>query len=239
MTAEWTNELQVYCADIGSIGRGNFAWASRHPPLLRHAVDPMSIESLAAAALADLKGGRAVALGFEMPLFLPVTMAPGKLGKARATDKDAPSWSSSTGASVMATGIVQAAWVLRSLFECLPAASITTSWDRFAAERDGLLVWEAFVTRGAKGVTHEEDAAIGVKAFCNQLPAPGDAEADEVEGPLSLAAAICVWAGWPLPPAELRQMGTLVRAKPRPECRARSEAPLAKSQSGEVDVCGI
>lgn len=38
---------------------------------------------------------------------------------------------------------------------------------------------QAFVTKAAKGKSHEEDAAIGIKAFCDQLPTPGDADADD------------------------------------------------------------
>ena len=87
-----------------------------------------------------------------------------------------------------------------------------TRWETFETERQGLLLWEAFVTKQAKGDTHEEDAAIGVAAFCAQLPTPGDANADDTLRPLSLVAAAATWAGWDLPPDALRQACVLVRA---------------------------
>ena len=75
-----------------------------------------------------------------------------------------------------------------------------------------MLLWEAFVTREAKGATDEEDAAIGVNAFCAQLPNPGDANAKETEQPLSLTAAAAMWARWHVPADALRSACVLVRA---------------------------
>lgn len=215
MVDEWVDSLQVFCADIGSIPNERFAWARRHPGDLGEEVHvPTSIESLTAAVASHLECEQPVALGFEMPLFLPVPHDSALLGKARPIDKGAPAWSSSTGASAMATGIVQAAWVLQALHGRVPDIPVFVQWEPFSAERTGLLVWEAFVTRDAKGGTHEEDAVIGVNAFCDQLPTPGDPEAREVEGPLSLAAALAMWAGWELSYDELRQAGVVVRAQP-------------------------
>ena len=66
----------------------------------------------------------------------------------------------------------------------------------------------------AKGEDHEDDARIGVEAFCLNLPAPGDPELASVPRPLSLAAMICIWAGWPVAAEDLRSGGVLVRAQP-------------------------
>lgn len=116
-----TDTLEVMCADIGSIPRERFAWARRLPAQASEAEhDPTSIEAMASAIVACLQAGTPVAVGFEAPLFLPVPETPNALGKARPTDAGAPSWSSQTGACVMATGIVQAAWVLRRIFEQYP-----------------------------------------------------------------------------------------------------------------------
>lgn len=119
---------------------------------------------------------------------------------------------SSVGASVMATGIVQTAWVLHYVHDCVPLANVYLAWEPFAEARDGLMLWEAFVTRGAKGASDEEDATIGLDAFCAQLPTPGDADANETQRPLSLAAAAAMWAGWDLQPDALRAACVLVRA---------------------------
>jgi hypothetical protein len=210
-----TDTLEVMCADIGSIPRERFAWARRLPAQASEGEhDPTSIEAMASAIIACLQAGTPVAVGFEAPLFLPVPETPDALGKARPTDAGAPSWSSQTGACVMATGIVQAAWVLRRIFEQVPEAPVSLTWESFAAEGSGLLIWEAFVSSTAKGQDHQDDARIGVEAFCLNLPAPGDPELASVPRPLSLAAMICIWAGWPVAAEDLRSGGVLVRAQP-------------------------
>jgi hypothetical protein len=214
VTDEWLDHLHVFCADIGSIPKGRFAWARRHPRDPHEEVHaPASIESLAAALVFHLQRSRPVALGFEMPLFLPVPEDSMLLGTARPTDKNAPAWSSSTGASVLATGIVQVAWTLRTLHRQMPSTPVFLQWEPFAAAQTGLFLWEAFVSRSAKGKTHEEDAAIGLKAFCDQLPVPGEPEGKEIDGAFSPAAALAIWAGWSLPHEELRRPGVVVRAK--------------------------
>jgi hypothetical protein len=210
---DWTDELQVFCADIGSIARGKFAWARRLPGEAEEEVHvPASIASLAGAVAYHLTHERPVALGFEMPLFIPVPAAPERLGKARPCDSNAPAWSSNVGASVLATGLPQIAWILRHLREFVPGAGVYLQWEPFATTQQGLLLWEAFVTREAKGQTDEEDATIGLNAFCAQLPEPGDADANGTEHPLSLAAAAAIWAGWPVPADDLRSPCVLVRA---------------------------
>jgi hypothetical protein len=210
---DWPDSLQVFCADIGSIARGKFAWARRHPGEPDEEVHvPASIESLAGAVVYHLTRERPVALGLEMPLFVPVPSATQQLGKARPCDTNAPAWSSSVGASVLATGMPQIAWVLRYVREHAPEAAVHLDWESFAEAQQGLLLWEAFVTRDAKGATDEEDATIGLNAFCGQLPTPGDANANETEHPLSLVAAAAMWAGWDVPADGLRSACVLVRA---------------------------
>jgi hypothetical protein len=211
--ADWSNSLQVFCADIGSIARNKFAWARRLPGEADEEVHaPASIESLAGAIVYHLERERPVALGLEMPLFVPVPAASQQLGKARPCDTNAPAWSSSVGASVLATGLPQVAWMLRHVREHLPKARLHFQWEPFAETQQGMLLWEAFVTREAKGATDEEDAAIGVNAFCAKLPNPGDANAKETEQPLSLAAAAAMWARWHVPADALRSACVLVRA---------------------------
>jgi hypothetical protein len=209
----WTDDLQVFCADVGSLAQGNFAWAARLPADdAEDERDPFSIDSLAAVVVYQLAEQRPAALGFEAPIFIPVPDDSARLGKARPCDKKAPAWSSGPGGSVMATGIAQMAWLLRTVREAVPGTRVHLGWESFAQAQAGLLVWEAFVTRDAKGATHEEDARIGVEAFCAQLPSPGDDNANDTEQPLSLAAAAALWAGWDVPAAMLNSPCVLVRA---------------------------
>lgn len=211
----WYDDLEVFCADVGSIARGNLAWARRHPAGADEEVhEAASIDHLARAVLYQLERGRPVALGFEMPLFIPVPEASSDLGKARPCDVPSRAWSSGPGSSVLATGLPQVGWVLAFLREHGPEVPVAFRWDRFAEAQSGLLLWEAFVTKDAKGKTHEEDAKIGVNAFCGQLPSPGDANAEETLRPLSLAAACAGWAGWPVTPEDLQSACVLVRALP-------------------------
>ena len=60
----------------------------------------------------------------------------------------------------MATGLVQAAWVLDAIRTRHPAEHLFFDWDAFTAAGRGILVWEAFVTGTAKGKTDVEDAEI-------------------------------------------------------------------------------
>ena len=171
-----------------------------------------SSDSFACAVAAELQRGRPAALGFEMPLFIPVPEPTEELGKARPCDSGAPSWNSPVGSNVLTAGLPQVAWMLARLREAAPDQPAFTRWEAFRAERRGLLLWEAFVTKNAKGESHEEDAAIGIKAFCDQLPCPGDADADDTERPLAPVAAAALWAGWDLPLGALNQACVLVRA---------------------------
>jgi hypothetical protein len=208
----WTDELEVFCADIGSIENDNFWWARRLPGDDEEEHQPGEIAALARAISLTLRAGRPVALGLEMPLFAPVPEEFAKLGKARPCDLGAPAWSSAIGASVMATGMVQLAWVLRNVRRDNPDAQLFLRWDEFAESRSGLLIWEAFVTRDAKGDDHEEDAKNGLEAFCAQLPDAGDANAEETEAPFSLAAAVAIWADWDVKADNLARPTVLVRA---------------------------
>lgn len=214
----WTENLQVFCADVGSIPRNRFAWARRIPSVDREEVHrPESITSLAAAVVGVLRDGEPAALGFEAPLFLPVPEDPDRLGKARPCDAPSPSWSSNVGASVLATAMVQVPWTLRFIHDQLPDLRVHVRWPPFAEQQDGLLLWEAFVSGAAKGETHEEDARRGVEAFCEQLPNPGDPVAEETERPISLLTAAAIWAGFELPADHMRCGCLLVRATGPPD----------------------
>jgi hypothetical protein len=77
-------ELVVYCADIGSVVRGRFGWArSEEQGEVRSHRGGTEIVDLVEAVAADLGDGRAVALGFECPLFVPVPEQPLRLGCCR------------------------------------------------------------------------------------------------------------------------------------------------------------
>jgi hypothetical protein len=192
-------QLAVYCADVGSIKQGNFGWARAELPVARSVEEERGgateIAELVGAVADDLASGLPVALGFECPLFVPVPEDPRRLGAARQGD-GTRSFSAGAGPSVLVTGLVQAAWVLRELRDRRPNDDVLLDWDVFEAAGRGLFVWEAFVTAEAKAPTHVDDATVAVECFIAALPDPRSANAVTADRPLSLAGAAVLWAGW-------------------------------------------
>jgi hypothetical protein len=191
------DRLCVYCADVGSIRQGNFGWAREEVPageIERHR-GGVEIAELVEALADDLSAGMPVALGFECPLFVPVPDDPFRLGAARPGEGTRP-WSAGAGTGALATGLVQAAWVLAELREQRPADTVYLDWAAFEAARTGVFLWEAFVTEKAKATTHVDDATIAVACFTAALPDPRSASHVTAERPLSLVGGAALWAGW-------------------------------------------
>jgi hypothetical protein len=204
--------LTVFCADVGSVKNGNFSWArgaSEEGPVLEH--DSSSPEHLADAVADELHAGHPVALGFECPLFVPVPAAALALGAARIGEGNR-AWSAGAGTGALATGLVQAAWVLAAIKTRCPDGRLHLTWPAFAAEQRGLLLWEAFVTAEAKGATHFDDATIAVEAFIAALPDPTSSSTITAERPLSLAGAVGLWSGWLQDPRALHDSPLVIRA---------------------------
>lgn len=172
------------------------------------------IEDLVASVADDLAQHRPIALGFECPLFVPAPEDSQKLGRARPGEGDRP-WSAQAGATSMVAGTVQTLWVLRAL---RPAASNTPAfldWEAFRRESSGLFLWEAFVSAAAKGVTHEDDAAIGARAFRDALPNPFIHNALPATGDvLSLIGAALLRSGWSVDPQVLSTPCVVIKAVP-------------------------
>jgi hypothetical protein len=201
--------LVVFCADVGSVKSGNFGWArteSNDGAVADH--DNARPADLAEAVAAELRLGRPVALGFECPLFVPVPALDTALGAGRSGEGNRPC-SAGAGAGAMATGLVQAAWVLAAIRTRCPNDRLYLEWQAFAKDCQGLLVWEAFVTGESKGASHVDDATIAVNAFSAALPDPTTASTVAAERPLSLAAAVALWSGW-LEGADLLHCAALV-----------------------------
>ena len=213
---DWTDTLDVFCADIGSLARGNFAWARRTPGQGIEPHVPDDIGGLADAVSERVGDGQPVALGFEAPLFVPVPKDSALVGKARPCDAGAPPWSGTPGATVMAQALAQVPWLLRRIKASAPGAQVHLNWESFSAAQSGLLLWEAFVSGAAKAGSHEGDALAAIAAFCSQLPVVGDAIAHDTPHPFSLVAAAALWAGFDVNPVDLRAPCVLVKAQPQP-----------------------
>lgn len=207
-------DLAVYAIDVGSVPRKRLGWARAYLPSGH--VDPAAKETeigrLVTCIAADLAAGMPVALGFECPLYVPVPANAIELGKARVGEGNR-SWSAGAGSGAMATGFVQAAWVLRELRDSTDGVRLYFDWGRFAAAQQGLFLWEAFVTAAAKGPDHHDDAAAAVHAFCRLCPDPRKAEPVSAPTPVSLIAAAALWSGWIDDVDELRRPCLVVKAE--------------------------
>jgi hypothetical protein len=188
--------LVVYCIDVGSISEGNFGWARADASgaSVEEHRGGSQITDVVGALAADLTAGRPVALGFECPLFVPVPHDHQRLGKARAGERNR-AWSASGGVGALATGLVQAAWVLAEVGTRVGEVQVTLDWSSFNANPQGLFLWEAFVTGAAKQATHVGDATVAVAAFLEALPNPPERNALHEERVLSLIGATALWSG--------------------------------------------
>jgi len=119
-----------------------------------------------------LKAGTPVALGFECPLFVPLVEDEQRLTCARPGE-GSRAWSAAAGCSVLTTGLVEVAWVLREILRHLGSPTqVFLDWKSFEQAGSGLLIWEAFVSGVDKGADHAENAKVAVDAFKAALPNP-------------------------------------------------------------------
>lgn len=201
-------KLDIYCADPGSIPKGNFGWAGSFEDETERS--SRRIDDLAAAISKSLREGRRVALGFECPLFIPTRDMPDRLLEARRGEGNR-AWSAGAAPCAMAAGLAELTWVLRTIRDEsgeVPPAFL--SWSTFAWASFGLLIWEAFVTGPAKSDSHEGDALIAVQSFRRQLPSP-QACINGGTG-LSLAGAALLATGWSTDQKLLREPCLVVGA---------------------------
>jgi hypothetical protein len=217
--------LSIYCADIGSIPNRRFGWACTDAvgdKIERHR-GGAEIDDLVEIIAADIADGRAVALGLECPLYVPVPEQPLRLGTARIGEGNR-SWSAGAGAGALATGAVQVAWILKELRRLAPDAQPFLDWDAFMSAGHGLFLWEAFVTDRAKAATHIDDATVAVTAFRDTLPDVIAANAVTADRPLSLLGAALLWSDWSDDLALLHAPCLVIKASPPAALQAEAAA---------------
>ena len=188
------DSLVVYCADIGSVMRGKFGWASCCAVPKPRMTKDSDIQRLVTQVTRDLNSGRKVALGFECPLWVPVTCDPRGLTSARDGDGNR-AWSAAAGATSLATGLTETAWILSRIRGETQDVEAYLDWPRFKDVKHGLFLWEALVTGEEKSDSHQSDAAVAVDAFMRALP---NLKSD-ITSPhkvRSLIGAALLWAGW-------------------------------------------
>ena len=199
--------LEIFCADIGSEAKGRFGWAKSTDD----AFEGTSLQALADEVAAALVNGSPVALGFECPLFVPISPEPARLTSARIGEGSRP-WCAGAGAGALATGLTQVVWVLRAIRSQLEASvPATLSWTRFKRE-GGLFLWEAFVSAEAKANGHAADALVAVQSFETALPDPTTSNAIQAREVHSLIGAAMLRTGWASDLALLAQPCLVIRA---------------------------
>jgi hypothetical protein len=186
------SEVVVWAVDIGSVMKNRFGWCRIEDQAQKLGHD---IQDLVRGVVADLAQGKGVALGFECPLFVPITDDPKFLTSARIGEGSS-SWSAGAGCGALATGLSETVWVLERIRRTATVPVIPTfDWMIFGEGSANLFLWEAFVTGAAKGITHLNDAEIAALMFWNNLGDIPRANAVTAQAPYSLIGAALLRVG--------------------------------------------
>ena len=182
----------AFCADVGSIPKGNFGWASSTDGELKSGTD---IGNFATDIADAIKSEFKVSIGFECPLFVPVRDEPEAVASARIGEGQR-SWSAGAGTGALTTGMVQSLWVMRRVKAILGySPKLTFDWEEFE-KTSSVYLWEAFVTSGAKRETHCQDAEEALRHFFAFAGKPEDVSAIQECNVMSLIGACAIRAGW-------------------------------------------
>ncbi|MCP4231655.1 MAG: hypothetical protein GY771_16110 [bacterium] len=192
-----SQNIVVYCVDVGSIMRHNFGWA--RGAVVDTRLDLTSSEDVGdfiVSIVDDLNGGSPVALGFECPLFIPYRDDPLTITKARSFDGNR-AWSAAAGANSLVTGLAESAWILKTVkgrlnVDVPPFLSLSD----FVEARKGLLLWEAFVSSTMTTGSHSGDAIVGVLGFYRVLARREDFPETDGQPVYSLIGAALLRTGW-------------------------------------------
>jgi hypothetical protein len=190
--------LVVYCADIGSVKKSKFGWARLEVDEPKAApITGNDIGKFADRVAEDLNAGQGVALGFECPLFVPVSEDPAQLTSPRPGERNR-GWSAGAGATALAAGLSETVWILDRIkrgTKGLP--KVFVDWAEFREHRAGLFLWEAFVTGDSKAESHAADAKLAVETFRSCLAAVDRNNAVVCTGRVrSLFGAALLQTGW-------------------------------------------
>ena len=232
--------LTVACADIGSADpkKNRFGWALRRlkpcePSVWSDGVDMPGFVD----AIVDAIGDGRVALGFECPMWVPVTEDPRDLTKKRCGDwvprddgKSQPRpWSAGAGAAVTGVGLTQIAWILERVKQKAGTCpEVFFDWRCFTEAETGVFFWEALVSGGkagqsGEGLEHVADAQAAIDCFVEKsgkdpMVAMSTQCANCEDQPCkhtgrvrSLVGGALLWAGWSTEVALLHQPCVVVR----------------------------
>lgn len=162
------NNIVVWAADVGSIKNRKFGWCRAESNM--SFLSGTDIIAFAKGIADNLNTGKRVALGFECPLFIPVTENPILLTSPRLGEGSRP-WSAGAGCGALATGLTECVWVFENIRR-LSQHTIhpTFNLEQFEMGQANLFIWEAFVTADAKSSTDMGDAVIAARMFWDRYP---------------------------------------------------------------------
>jgi len=193
----YRSPLALYCADIGSVKSNRFGWYGVTPTA--EGAGGNDIHQLVSAVAERLKDSQPVALGFECPLFVPISVDANGLTSARFGEGNR-AWCAGAGSGSLATGLVEVVWILREIRKKMGRnRRAFLDWEEFRKHRRGLFLWEAFVSGKGKSSTDMGDAELAVRSFCKALPKPQNVSAVKcAEGieTYSLIGAALLRSGW-------------------------------------------
>lgn len=148
----------IYAVDIGSIAKKNFAWARIEVNDKNHSPDSYisgnSVKSFVDNLTSDCKNGP-VSLGFECPLFFTIPSSDENLlGTNDGTGRFDENRSCFAGAGATSgfLAIQQIIFIFQQIkkIESKYIEELTTDEDEWMLKNRKFLVWEAFVSGGAK-----------------------------------------------------------------------------------------
>lgn len=186
----------IWCADIGSIKNKKFGWCRgiQIEDEFKF-ITGTDIGEFAKGIANDLSVGNKVAIGFECPLFIPISDNPLHLTSARQGEGDR-AWSAGAGCGALATGLTESVWILSKIKESSEVEIFPTfGWEKFRKGLANLFIWEAFVSKDSKVQTHSGDAKVAVRAFLRGYPNIVEANAVIADNPYNLVAAALLRAG--------------------------------------------
>lgn len=164
-----SNNFVVWAADVGSIKNKRFGWCCAESK--ESFISGTNIFDFVKGISDDLSAGMKIALGFECPLFVPVTNDPNHLTSARPGEGNR-SWSAGAGSGALAIGLTESVWVFENIRRMSQVTIHPTfDWEQFTKdEATNLFIWEAFVTGKAKSSSDLGDAVIAVRTFWDKYP---------------------------------------------------------------------
>lgn len=186
----------IWCADIGSIKNKKFGWCRGLKIEDKFEfITGTDIWEFAERIADDLSTDKKVALGFECPLFVPISDNPSLLTSARQGEDDR-AWSAGAGCGALTTGLTECVWILNRIKELSNVDLIATfDWLEFRNGFENLFIWEAFVSKNSKSQSHFGDAEVAVEKFWKEYPNIIKANSVIAENPYNLVAAALLRVG--------------------------------------------